>query len=204
MGYAAQQPWAVYLDHRKLEEAGKELRQAILLEPDWGPPYGNLASLLLQQERFDDALTLARKGVKLKADMPEAYLVLGQAQRQKGLYGEAVASCETALAMCRKSPYYDYLLVGVYYDLGKNLEVNGLVPKAANALKAAVRLEPNSPRYQNDLAIVLIKTNQLDEALVAAREAVRLGGDTPQAHLNLGEALRRKKRLEEAITSFRK
>lgn len=98
-----------------LEEAIIECKKAIELDPDYGNPYNDIGSYLIQQGEYDEAITWL--DMAINAPRYESYhyahLNLGRAFELKGLWFEALAEYRTALEI---EPKYE-LAEKLYYSL---------------------------------------------------------------------------------------
>lgn len=72
-----------HVHHKRLEEAEAQFRAGLALWPDHGPMIGSLASLLVAQERFDDAEPLLAQALKI--DPGDTRLRLLQGRCRQGL-----------------------------------------------------------------------------------------------------------------------
>lgn len=66
----------------------------------------------------------------------------------------------------------------------------------------AVRLEPDSAAFHNNLGIALTGAGQLDAAIVQLRKALQLAPGFADAHYNLAVALLQAGKAEEAAAEF--
>jgi protein O-mannosyl-transferase len=89
-----------------------------------------------------------------------------------------------------------------YSNLGTELLDSGHTPEAIDDLSQAVRLKPDLPDIQFDLANALLAEGNNQAAVPHYQEALRLQPDYPEAHDNFGTALLRLGRLGDAIAQY--
>src|SRR5262245_56265759 len=89
------------------------------------------------------------------------------------------------------------------YRLGLVLDAKGRALEALGYLESANALR-NSPRYLNNLGMILGKLGRFEEALVAYRQALSLLREYPEALNNLGIALDALGRSGEAAEALNK
>ena len=154
--------------------AEQALRRAIAEDPESPVAYANLAILLLDQSRVDEAGVLIDKALELDPSFSVAYTARGRYFLQKG---ETARGIEAALAGSTANPAYSQgLLVTAiaYYQSGDDA-------LAMQALDNADRLDPNDPVVAIARTAIALDAYQADEAVRAARESVRRfrlrGGD---------------------------
>jgi tetratricopeptide (TPR) repeat protein len=98
-----------------LDQAIEECKKAIDIDPDFGNPYNDIGSYLIQQGKIDEATTWLELAVKSKRY--EAYhfahLNLGRAYELKGLWFEALQEYKAALEI---EPNYE-LARKLYFGL---------------------------------------------------------------------------------------
>ncbi|MET0742522.1 MAG: FecR domain-containing protein [Microvirga sp.] len=154
--------------------AEQALRRAIAEDPDSPVSYANLAFLLLDQSRVDEAGALIDKALALDPAFSIGTVARGRYLLQKG---EAAAGLEAILAGSAANPAYSQGLLAAaiaYYQ-------NGEEPEAQQALDNADRLDPNDPIVSVARTAIAIDQYRADEAVLSARESVRRfrqrGGD---------------------------
>jgi tetratricopeptide (TPR) repeat protein len=106
--------WAYsFLDD--LDRAIEECKKAVDIDPEYGNPYNDIGSYLIQQSNYDEAITWLELALKAKRyETPHyAHLNLGRAYELKGLWFEALD--EYKLAM-KEAPDYN-LAKKLYYSL---------------------------------------------------------------------------------------
>jgi tetratricopeptide (TPR) repeat protein len=98
-----------------LEEAIEECKKAIDIDPDFGNPYNDIGSYLIQQGNFDEAVTWLELALKSKRYESKhfAHLNLGRVFELKGLWFEALDEYKKAMEL---EPAYD-LAKKLYYGL---------------------------------------------------------------------------------------
>jgi len=106
--------WAYsFLDD--LDRAIEECKKAIDVDPDYGNPYNDIGSYLIQQGYYDEAITWLEMALKAKRydSYHFARLNMGRAYELKGLWFEALDEYKQAMEM---APKYD-LAKKLYYTL---------------------------------------------------------------------------------------
>lgn len=90
--------WA-YSFMGNLEEAITECKRAIQVDPEFGNPYNDIGSYLLQQNKPDEAIAWLKKAKRAKryATPEYAYINTGKAYEMKGLWPLAILEYRRAL-----------------------------------------------------------------------------------------------------------
>lgn len=99
----------------KLDEAIEECKKAIEIDPEYGNPYNDIGSYLIQKGLYDEAITwldLAINSKRYEA-YHYAHLNIGRAFELKGLWFEALAEYRTAMEL---EPKYE-LAKKLYFTL---------------------------------------------------------------------------------------
>ena len=106
-----------------------------------------------------------------------------------------------ALSCYQKAIKLNPNIAGVYRNLAKVWGKLGKEAEAAKCWYQALSLEPQSANAEQHyhLGNVLLKQNQLDEAIVCYRQAISLKPDYAQAYFRLGEILQSRGSRTEAI-----
>ncbi|MEI6681517.1 MAG: tetratricopeptide repeat protein [Bacteroidota bacterium] len=71
-------------------EAIADFRKVIVMEPSYAAAYAALATLLMEEKKYDTCLVLAEQGIRLEPDRPELYAVLGNCEFETGQTDKAV------------------------------------------------------------------------------------------------------------------
>ncbi|WP_262030670.1 FecR domain-containing protein [Microvirga sp. Mcv34] len=153
-------------------EAEAAFRQAIEMEPQNPIPYVNLAILLLDQSRVEEAGVLIDKALAL--DPPTAYSARGRYLLQKGKMAQAIESLLAGSAVNPARSNDQLILADAYFQ-------NGDYELAWQTLDNADRLDPRAPIVPILRTAFALDLYMADEAILAAREALRRyrdrGGD---------------------------
>lgn len=153
-------------------EAEAAFRRSIELEPQNPIPYTNLALLLLDQSRVEEAGILIDKALTL--DPPTAYSARGRYLVQKGKMAEAIEALLAGSAVNPARSNDQLMLADAYFQ-------NGDYELAWQTLDNADRLDPRAPIVPILRTAFALDLYLADEAILAAREALRRyrdrGGD---------------------------
>ena len=141
-------------DDRAAEEA---LRRAIAVAPDRRWPYGDLARLLLKQQRSADAEQVARTALAADPNNPDAHALLGSILAEREQWVDAAGHFERAIALVGKHPQ---LLAG----LGQARMRAGRVAEARDILAEAVNADPIALEPAVYLAEVHERLGDFEEA----------------------------------------
>ena len=85
----------------KIEEAIEECKRAIEVDPDFGNPYNDIGSYLIDLNRYDEAIPWLEQAMKAKRYEPRhfPYFNLGRVYLAKGLINRARDLFEQSLAI---------------------------------------------------------------------------------------------------------
>lgn len=119
-------------EHRDAEVL---LRRALELAPDFGRAMADLVVNLVEQEKIDDALEFAAKLIRIGADNPDSYLLMGNACAAAGKYDDAIAAYEKALSIAPTHP-------GALSGLAHNLKTVGRYDEAIETYRRCIAANP--------------------------------------------------------------
>jgi protein O-mannosyl-transferase len=140
-------------------------RDTLNKNPGCWMAYNNLANVVLQNGRTNEAISDCQQALALKSDYPEAHLTLGVALLQSGKTSDAILQLEEAHKLEPDWPE-------VHFNLGVALVVAGSLDEAIRHFDEALRLDPNFiPALE---ALAWIRCTQSDTKWRSADEALRL------------------------------
>jgi tetratricopeptide (TPR) repeat protein len=90
---------AIQLERNELEEAEKNIRQAIALAPDDAYAYSILGYVKFRQQKYDDALDYLSRAAKLDPENAEIQNYLGITLSNKGMRGPAETALRKAIQL---------------------------------------------------------------------------------------------------------
>lgn len=128
---------------KRFDEAAKKLDEAIALYKRSPNAYVERAWLALEQHRPADALADAKQAVQLVGGVTDrimiaaAYAVLGNAQGHNGLYDEALASLDQAVAILPDDTWMHVQRAWVLYGAKR-------FPEALSACARSLELKPDN------------------------------------------------------------
>jgi tetratricopeptide (TPR) repeat protein len=216
----------------KLQDAERELREALEGEPDHPLLKTSMAHLYLRQDRFREARILAESVLSHAPEYPQALYVLGETYYHEGNHEDALR-CFVQAAQMDPIPYltrsiirtlkrlkrYEEALETVETALMTDREnVRLLMEKAlvlermrlpAEALRTYERLKELDPE-DPFVAKAIYKLKSLDrpekEVIGELQKVLTIPSrkDNPQLHGLLGEKLKKAGRLKEAAAEYEK
>jgi tetratricopeptide (TPR) repeat protein len=167
------------------DAAGAErlLRRAIALDPELVAAHLSLGHLFTRQERWGEAIEVARTALEVLPGYAESLLLLATAEDGRGSTGGAL---DALVELLTADAYH----LGALRKLGQTLARAGRYTDARRALHRLVRLDPMSLEARYELGGVLQREGRLSVALTLWRSVVESGGGTPIA-ASAAEAIRR-------------
>lgn len=159
------------------------LRQAIELDPWLASAHSRLAYAIIlsmvyfdaasDDARMDEALTAARRSIKLDDQDAAGYFTLGRVHLARCEYDPAMDALEKALEL---NPN----LAVTYCGLGDSLTYEGRLDEAIDQFETAIKLSPHDPfrwAFYSYRSLAHIFRREFEEAALWARKAVQ----TPNA-----------------------
>jgi tetratricopeptide (TPR) repeat protein len=170
-------------------------RTTLRLNPNANLARNNLAKLLLQRRRIDEAIALYQQAAAIDPNEPFYPNNLGAALVQKGDYDGAIAELNTAL---RLKPDY----ANAHFNLADALNRKGLTAEAIPEFQKTIELEPEYAAAYDNLGTIALNAGKTDEAIAWFEKAVKAQPYHTSALNNLGDLLLREGRVKEAIAKY--
>ena len=167
------------------------LRHTIDINPNAAFAQTNLATILLKQERVDDAIEHFNKALELDPRDAKAQNNLGLTLVKLGRLDEAEPHFRKAV---ESNPRY----YKAYENLGAVYLQTNRLDAAIASLKAAVEIQPSEAKALNDLGVAFMQSGRAAEGVDAFQRAVGLESNNAQYRRNLGSALLQQGRPDEA------
>lgn len=168
-------------------EAMQFFQKLLAIEPKHAGAAANFAALDARDNEVRKSRKEPTPGVTLRevADAnpksAEAHINLGAQLITEGIYPEAVAALQKAVALKPDS-------AAAQYNLGLAQLKTGGFQNAVVSITKALELTPNWPDAYNNLGLAYAGLKKYDDAVNAYREAIRIVPDYAGATYNLGIA----------------
>lgn len=166
----------------KISQAVKAYNEAIYSDPTNAANYVALARLQVITGDYETAITNSQNALLKNPNNPLAHAVMGWAMGFQGKYGEAEIEIKKALSLDPGNALaYAYLA-----EVLINQADYTLYDKAAEASKQALQLGPNLMETHRARGIVLLNTQNLEEAQQEFQTALSINKNIPDLNLYLG------------------
>ncbi len=165
---------SVVLRMNRPGEAAELFRRAIQLRPGFPQAHNNLGRSLTLLDKLDDAVVSFRTAVAQADNFPEAWDGLGWALLKRHQWAEAITALKRAVELKPAASTYMDLAVatGAIEDMDGSLD----------ALRAAIRLDPNSAEPFHQFGVGLRWSGQVDDSIAVLRRAMELDPNHAGAH----------------------
>lgn len=176
---------------RDYSGAASAYREAIRLNPDYGPTHCELAALLAKQGDLRQAIFhygAALVPAKVKELNDTQCVVMAQHQLEEVLAGKAKHSGEHIVEL-HELLELEHKLRESYFLVGKALYDEGNFMEAASEYKEAIKINPQSAAAHNLLGLALDKQGLVEEAVLEYRSAVNLEPDNTGYNEDLAREL---------------
>ena len=202
----------------------------LLLEPSRGQNQYNVATVLLDMDRANEALGYAAEAVRLDSTVPEYNYTLGLVLKASGSPDQAKRLFRRAIT--QRGDYlkprielsdifiseenYDaaleelliaYRIDPLRSDVNNNLatvyRLKSLNEDSIRHSRAAIASEADSALIRYNFSLTLIKIEQFAQAESSLRAAISIDSDYWDAYLRLGEVLLTQEKSQEAVRILR-
>ncbi len=168
-------------------EAVQKFREALALQPAYGPSRLLLGSSLLVLGRKAEAVRELQRAVRLMPQQPQAHLQLAKAYEASEDWIAATRQLQNLVKLAPQEPEYAY-------QLGKAwMRLSGW------SYQRMARINPHSARLQQGLGQEYAVQEKYDLALEAFQRAADTDPKLPEVHLAIGSILLEQKKYEQAL-----
>ncbi len=171
-------------DRGWLEEAEKEFRKAIDLDPRSSDAHANLATVHAQKKRWREAAAEYLTALTLDPDGATAHFNLGLFLSAHGL--------DMAIEEYRRAIELEPDQADAHLELGLVYSDQGRLEEARAELNAAIGLAPDDPLPHHELAALAMDEGDFRVAIGHLKTVVRLAPEDFDAWLDLGIAYAQK------------
>jgi Flp pilus assembly protein TadD len=172
---------------KRTQEAIREFRFAVQLDPGSGSAHIDLGTILTQTPGFlREGIAELKEGLKLQPDYAIAYYNLGVAENQvEGGVPDAIAAYSMAVKL---KP--DFAVA--YNNLGNALiRTPGRIQEGVNACATAIRLDPKYAAPYVNIGMAYEQSGQLNDAIKAYAMALQLNPNLEIAEVKLDSCVRK-------------
>jgi tetratricopeptide (TPR) repeat protein len=171
-------------------EAVTRFRQALALQPDYGPSRLLLGSSLLALRKNAEALRELKRAATLMPDEPQAHLQLAKACEATDNWIGAVQQFQKLVDLAPQEPEYSYQLGTAWAKL------------SGWSYGQITRFNPNSARLHQALGQEYVIQEKYDQALAAYQQAARSDPKMPEIHLAMALILLELKKFDQALAEI--
>lgn len=187
---------SLLIQHRRYEDAQKELRQILASEPNHPYAHALLGVSFTELGNHDEALKHIETALGQQPDYAYYHYLQGLVRLRKGKQEEAVSSVLTAINFDPHNADYYGLISMIRLD-EKNWE------EALTFANRGLQADPENLVCLNSRSTALLKLNRKEESYQTIKEALHNDPHNAHTHANLGWGLLEQGKHKEALESFR-
>ncbi len=181
----------------ELAEAESLFRGIIAADPGVVDAYQALGNLLIDQERFPEAIPVFEDAIARKPDDIGLVLFLANAQIRSGRPDDAERLLTDFADVLEPDARVQLTLGGIYHRSGRNEE-------AIAAFNQALELDPSMAGAHVGLAGAYLQLDRPELARPQLTRAQELNDEIPELHFTWAQLFQRGGQLNEAITAYRR
>ncbi len=157
-----------YLGQRRLEEAERELLEAIECSPNLAEAYVLMGGICLRRGDLDGCLSWNRRAIQVRPGFSEGYGNIGFVELQRGNVDEAIRNLERAT-------FFNFRYIQAFANLGAAYLMKGRIDEAIEASHKALALAPDFAPAHNNLAIAYLEKGEFALAVQHCDQAIAHG-----------------------------
>lgn len=205
----------------KNEEADADIQKAISLEPDNHENHLALATILLREEKYPEAVQAVEDAIKnykpkekdskdpfAQGYLTKAAVLLEVAKKEPDekvkaeLYGQALTECDRLLGLIDESPVYAQIRAAAEFRRGVCLRLMGKYGDAVAALTESINLNPDYAEAYFRRGICFYYMGEEDLAILDFKNAGNIEYTDPRPRLWEGFSYAKKGDYHEAIRAY--
>jgi len=165
---------AFYYRHGEFAKAASQFRAMIDLQPDNSMGYHDLGGVYMAMARYDDAITILKKGLALK-ETSRGWSNLGSAYMYLNRYPEAVDAMNRATELDPHNDVFWRNLGDSYRQIPSRApDANSAYDKALKAANDELRVNPNNTETLSGIALYYAHLARKKDAQTSISKALRL------------------------------
>ena len=133
-----------------MDQAIQWYQKVIEIGPSQAKYYNNLANLLYNKYKENEAFLAYQAAISVSPNSVEAYCGLAQILQEKGEYDLAIEACNSALII---APNY----FGAYNNLGNIFRETGNLDQSIERFKRGLELNPEHPDLKANLGLTYLR-----------------------------------------------
>ncbi|OHB67651.1 MAG: hypothetical protein A2Y77_11740 [Planctomycetes bacterium RBG_13_62_9] len=181
-----------YFKSNDYENAERQARKALTLNPKNADALRYLGLTLLRREQYDEAIRYLSEAAKVQPSDGKIQVDLGAAFIAKNMWDEGVKHLHKALELAPNS-------AEAHFNLGVAAFRRGNKQEAMRCWLRTAELNPDDYAAHNNLALALDEQGEADKAMEHYRKAAQLKPDDATAQARLGSALCAKGLMQEGL-----
>jgi tetratricopeptide (TPR) repeat protein len=185
-----------YFAYGHYDEAIKEYRTALRLEPKYPSIRTNIGRIYSDAGRFDDAIKEYKMELKMNPNSDITHFNLANVYLNQGKLNDAVMEYQTAIKI---NPN----LADAHSNLGIAYLKAGRIAEAIGEYRTAIGIEPGAVDLRINLGIIYAEHGRLSEAAEEFRIAAKLNPNSFEAHFNLGDVYFKQDDIDNAERQYR-
>ena len=192
----------IQFENQDEAEAEKEYRMAIELDPHRSEFYGSLATILMQQNKLQEAKAVVEKALQLDPENSSLHYRYSLVLQRSDEKTRAAAERSETVRLQQQDLQQSKL--GLSLKRGIAALRAGDAQEAVRELQTALTLDPNHPETNFYLGIALSQTGDPSGSSQAFRKALERRPESAEIHYNFGIALWREGESAPAIAELRR
>jgi tetratricopeptide (TPR) repeat protein len=183
-----------HLQADNLQQAESIYRQILELNSDCVQAYYNLGTMLVIQEKLDEAIACLQKAVEIKPNFTEAYQNLGYGFQKQGNFSDAIFCY---LKVLEFNPDWSE----THYQLGICFAEQDKLDEAIACFQKATEIQPNYTQAYCSCGDALLQQGKLEEAIACFKKTIQLNPKFAQAYHKWRDNLAKQGQLDDEINS---
>lgn len=172
-------------------------RENIHLKPGDPLVHAQLALVMSEKKKYDEAISEMRKAAQLDPKNADYFRGIGSFSIKAGKIAEAEAAYREAIHLNPQSALF-------HFGLSTALEGLKNFHDAIAESREAIRLEPTNQKYRYNLCAILSRVGKFSEAENGFRELIKEDGNNSMYYFALANALKPQGKFIEAEAAFQK